>query len=272
MNTRAFTLALIISLFAMFMVYTYIEDQQTAIIKQYGKKITVVVAKVNIKELELIDDSKISVKTIPQSFAAPGHFKKMDQLENTIATTPILKGEQITKPRITFPGQKTGLARQVSMGKRAIAITITEKQAVSKLIKPGDRVDILAAIDYTSGQKDQQKVFTVLQDILVLSTGKNMTNSIPLIGVKTPRVIRKMNLSTYNQYNTVTLELDPYQVQKIVHLLSFAGIPPYLSLRNSSDNKIVRIKSTRIFDLLGEDSSEAKSFFQSQKNKAAGGR
>jgi pilus assembly protein CpaB len=271
MNTRAFTLALIISAFAMMMVYTYIEDQQSSIIKKYGKKITVVVAKVNIKELELIDDSKISVKTIPQSFAAPGHFKEMKQLENTIATTPILKGEQITKPRITFPGQKTGLARQVSMGKRAIAITITEKQAVSKLIKPGDRVDILAAIDYSSGRKELQKTMTILQDILVLSTGMNMTNSIPLIGIKTPRVIRKMNLSTYNQYNTVTLELDPYQVQKIVFLLTFSGIPPYLSLRNSSDNKIIRIKSTRIFDLLGDDGPEAKAFFSDQ-NKQKGGR
>ncbi len=271
MNTRAFTLALIISAFAMMMVYTYIEDQQSVIIKKYGKKITVVVAKVDIKELELIDDSKILVKTIPKSFASPGHFKKMSELENTIATTPILKGEQITKPRITFPGQKTGLARQVSMGKRAIAITITEKQAVSKLIKPGDRVDVLAAIDYSSGRKDLQKTMTLLQDVLVLSTGMNMTNSIPLIGVKTPRVIRKMNLSTYSQYNTVTLELDPHQVQKMVFLLNFSGIPPYLSLRNSNDTKIMRRKSTRIFDLLGDDSSEAKSFF-SEQNKAKGGR
>jgi pilus assembly protein CpaB len=268
MNTRAFTLALIISIFAMFMVYTYIEDRENVLVEKYGKPVTVVVAKVNIKELELIDDSKVTVKSVPQTFAAPGHFRKVKDLEDgMIATVPILKGEQITKPRVSFPGFKTGLARTVSAGKRAIAITITEKQAVSKLLKPGDRVDVLAAIDYSAGRKDMQKVMTILQDVLVLSTGMNMTNSIPLIGIKTPKVIRKMNLSTYSQYNTVTMELDPYQVQKLVFLLTFTGIPPYLSLRNSSDNKVVRIKSTRIFDLLGEDASEAKAFFSDKYSK-----
>ena len=145
MNTRAFTLALIISIFAMFMVYTYIEDRENVLVEKYGKEVTVVVAKVNIKELELLDDSKVTVKSVPQTFAAPGHFRKVKDLEDgMIATVPILKGEQIAKPRVSFPGFKTGLARTVSAGKRAIAITITEKQAVSKLLKPGDRVDVLA--------------------------------------------------------------------------------------------------------------------------------
>ena len=60
------------------------------------------------------------------------------------------------------------MARQVSVGKRAIAIAVNENMAVSKLLKPGDRVDILAAIDYAAGQKDKYKIKTVLQDILVL--------------------------------------------------------------------------------------------------------
>ncbi len=268
MNTRAFTLALIISIFAMFMVYTYIEDRENVLVEKYGKPVTVVVAKVDIKELELIDDSKVTVKSVPQTFAAPGHFKTMKDLDDgLIATVPILKGEQVTKPRVTFPGMRTGLAHTVSNGKRAVAITITEKQAVSKLLKPGDKVDIIAAIDYSAGRKDMQKVMTILQDVHVLSTGMNMTNNIPLIGMKTPKVIRKMNLSTYSQYNTVTMELDPYQVQKLVFLLTFTGIPPYLSLRAKSDNKVVRIKPTKIFDLLGEDASEAKAFFSDKYSK-----
>lgn len=75
MNTRAFTLAMVISLIAMFMVYTYMEDQKAAMIKRYGTESSVVVAKVNIKELELIDDSKIQVKSIPQSFFTTRTFQ-----------------------------------------------------------------------------------------------------------------------------------------------------------------------------------------------------
>ena len=263
MNTRAFTLALIIAVFAMMMTYTYIEDRKTDIIKRYGTPTSVIIAKKDIQELALIDDKSVGIITVPESFAAPGHFKTIKEVENTVAATPIIKGEQITKPRVTYPGAKTGLARQVSVGKRAMAINITEKQAVSKLIKPGDRVDVLAALDFSSGRKDLQKTKTVIQDAIVLSTGLSMTNAIPIYGVKTPREIKKMNANTYAQYNTVTLELTPYQVQKLIYLLSYSGYPLFLSLRNNNDKKIVRIQATDIFDVIGDESETqaAKTFF-----------
>ena len=68
MNTRALTLALVIAGFAMMMVYTYIDDQKAEMIKQYGSQSSVIVAKVDIQELDLIDDSKIEVKTVPENF------------------------------------------------------------------------------------------------------------------------------------------------------------------------------------------------------------
>lgn len=271
MNTRAFTLALVIAGIAVFMVYTYIEDQKSALISRYGTETTVVIAKRDIKELELLDDTKVSIMNIPQNFASPGSFKKIDDIENTMATVPIMKGEQITKPRITYPGAKTGLSRQVSMGKRAVAIQITERQAVSKLIKPGDRVDILAPIDISNGRKDMQKTNTILQDVLVLSTGKAMTNALPIYGVKTPKEIRSMNAQVYEGYSTVTLELGPYEAQKLIFLLVYSGSRPWLALRNNNDKARVRIKSTDIFDVIGEEGrAEAKAFFQEQ-NKRRGG-
>jgi len=266
MNTRAFTLALVIALGAMFMVYTYIEDQKGRIIKRYGVESSAVFAKVDINALELIDDSKVIVKSVPQSMLSPGHFKTIKEVQNTVASVPILKGEQITKPRLTYPGDKTGLSRQVSVGKRAIAIRITPRQAVSKLIKPGDRVDVLAGITYTV-RPDKKKVKTILQDVLVLSTGFSMTNTIPMIGVKYPQVIKKMKLNTYANYNTVTLELDHYQVQKLLFLTSQLNTTIFLSLRNNNDKQVVRIKSTNIFDVLGEDSVEAKRFFTDKFTK-----
>jgi pilus assembly protein CpaB len=262
MNTRALTLALVIAGLAMMMVYTYIEDQKNAMIKEYGTQSSVVVAKNDIQELDLIDDSKVEVKTVPANFLSPGHFKTIKELENTIATVPIIKGEQITKPRVTYPGIKTGLSRQVSVGKRAVAINITEKDAVGRLIKPGDRVDVLAAIDISQGsRKDLQKTRTFLQDVLVLSTGMSMTNSIPMYGVETPKVIRTMNLITYTTYNTITLELDPYDVQKLAFMQAYGSGNLSLSLRNNSDKEPVRLRATQIYDVLGDDASEAKSFF-----------
>ncbi|MCP4913920.1 MAG: Flp pilus assembly protein CpaB [Oligoflexia bacterium] len=271
MNTRAFSLALIIAGIAMFMVYTYIEDQKSEITKTFGENVTVLVAKRDINELELLDDTKVNTITVPKKFRSPGSFSSIKEIENTLATVPIMKGEQLTKPRITYPGANTGLAQQVSVGKRAIAINITERQAVSKLIKPGDRVDVLAAIDYSSGRKDMQKATTILQDVLVLSTGYNMSNSVPIYGIKIPSEIKKMKANIYTRYNTVTLELTPYEVQKLVFLLVFSGNKPFLSLRNNNDTERVNIRSSDIFDVIGnQESVEAKAYFNEQNKKRAG--
>lgn len=270
MNTRAFSLALIIAGIAMFMVYTYIEDQRAQIVKNFGENVSVAVAKVDIKELELLDDTKITMKSVPKNFAHSGSFSSIKEVENTLATVPIMKGEVITKPRVTYPGAKTGLSQQVSAKKRAFSISITDRQAVSKLIKPGDRVDIIAPIDYSSGQKEMQKTNTILQDVLVLSTGMSMSNAIPIYGVKTPNAIRQMNANVYTQYNTVTLELTPYEVQKLVFLIVYGGNRPFLSLRNNNDKEIKRIKATDIFDVITdeEEKAEAKTYFLKKNQKA----
>ena len=153
----------------------------------------------------------------------------------------------------------------MSVGKRAVSIIVDEAQAVAKLIKPGDRVDVLAHVDYSGGRKDRMKVMTVLQDVLVLSTGLSITNSIPVTGVRTDRAIRKMNLNVYTNYRTVTLEVDPFDAQKLIFLISSLG-KPFLSLRNNNDKQKKRIKSTELFDLLGEDSQDAKNYFLKGNN------
>ncbi len=271
MNSRAFTLSLIIAGIAMFMVYSHISTKEAEFIKKYGKLSPVVVAKVDIKELELIDESKITVINVPQNFLSPGHFKSVEELFSTVATVPLLKGEQITKPRITYPGDRTGLSRQVSVGKRAVAIRITDYQAVSKLIKPGDRVDVVALVDYAGGKKDRMELKTILQDVLILSTGLNVTNSIPIVGYKTSTEIKALKLNTYSNYNTVTLELDPDDVQRLMFVASGGTAGKwYLSLRNNDDKERVNIRGTRLFDLLGEDSAEAKRFFAQDQARSPG--
>ena len=95
-----------------------------------------------------------------------------------------------------------------------------------------------------------------------------MTNSIPLIGIKGANSVRKMKLNTYSQYNTVTLELEPYQVQKIIFLIEETGKKPFLILRNNNDDKKVALKGTRMMDLVGkENMAKAKSFFQEKYKK-----
>jgi pilus assembly protein CpaB len=275
MNSRAFTTSLLLAALAVAMIWSYIESRETELQSDYGNQTPVVVAKEDIKELEIIDDRKVQLINIPSKFQMPGHFKRVEDLYNTIAAVPIKKGEQITVPRVTYPGSQSGLSRQISVGKRALSIQISESQAVSRLIKPGDRVDVLALIDYASGKKEKMKVKTVLQDVLILSTGLFITNSVPIINIKDEKDSRQMKLNNYTNFNTVTLELTPFEVQKMVFLVS-AGNGIYLSLRNNNDNERSLIGSTRLYDVLGEDQTEAKTYFAEQaardSKRTSGGR
>lgn len=262
MNSRAFTTSLVLAFVACLMIYSYISSRETELISEYGNMTPVVVAKEDIKELEIIDDRKVSITNVPAKFQAPGHFKRVEDLYNTIASVPIKKGEQITQPRVTYPGAQSGLARQISIGKRAISIPVTEGMAVSRLLKPGDRVDVLALVDYAAGKREKMKMKTVLQDVLVLSTGLSVTNSVPLVNMKNENDSRVMKLNSYTNYSSVTLELTPFEVQKIAFLLQNGGI--MFSLRNNDDKTIERISATRLYDVLGEDAAEAKTYFAEQ--------
>jgi len=73
-----------------------------------------------------------------------------------------------------MPNMRTGLAPQVTPGKRALAISVGETTGVSKLVKPGDRVDLIAVI----GPKDGRVAKTILQDIVVLATGRAVSGNI----------------------------------------------------------------------------------------------
>lgn len=267
MNTRAITLSLVIAGMAMFMVYSYLDSREAYYKAKYGEEKSVVIAREDIKELDIIDDTKVTMDKKPENFLSPGHFRSKEDVLNRIALTPIKKGEQITDTKISQPNSRTGLSRQISAGRRGFALTVDQSQSVSQLIKPGDRVDILFFLDYAGGRKDMQKTLTVLQDVLVLSTGLNMTNAIPLVQVKeseNSNEMRKVNLNRHVNYNTVTLELTPYEAQKLIWVIGSGG-RPYLSLRNNDDKERERLSSTKIFDLLGDDADDVRKFFKEQQ-------
>ncbi|MDH4466550.1 MAG: Flp pilus assembly protein CpaB [Bacteriovoracaceae bacterium] len=269
MNTRAFSLSLVIAGMAMFMAWSYIDTQEAEYLKTYGNLQPVVVAKIDIKELELLDDSKVRLDNIPSKYVQPGHLKKIEEVYNTIATVPIKAGEQISLPRITQPGARTGLAHQVSVGKRAMSIRVGDETGVSKLIRPGDRVDIMALISPVPGQQELMKLKTIFQDVLILSTGYSITNSLPMVAVQRDDEIKKLNLNAYTDYHAVTVELTPNEVQRMTYLVSMSA-KILLSLRNNDDKTIERLPATELYDVLGEDAQEARDFYSNKKSANGG--
>ena len=255
MNNRAFTISFIVAVLAVSMVYSYVSATEEEFKKQYGTEKAVVVAKKNIKELDILDESNLTLVNVPSKFVQPGTSSSINDFKSALAIAPINEGEQITRTKVTQLGARTGLARHIAVGKRAMTIRIDDNSGVAKLLKPGDRVDVLATIDPSgSGNKLFLESRTILQDVLVLATGKFVTNTVPGILESDPFKPENkttVGLSSYTQFSNITLEVDPFQAQTLYYAAKNLDI--YLSLRNNDDNVKEELGKTMMKDLMGKD-------------------
>ena len=261
MNNRSFTISLVVALLAVLMVHQYVTSTEETYKRQYGVESVVVVARRNIKELDLLDKTNLMKKVVPKTFMQPGVGTKLSQFLGGLAIAPIMKGEQVTRSKVTMLGSRTGLSRQVAVGKRAVTVRVSETKGVSMLIKPGDRVDVLSIIDYGKGNVDLIEMKTVLQDVLILATGKLITNTVPGILESDPYNKRGRKkvvpLTEYTSYNSVTIEVDPLDAQKLFFIDNQLG-GVYLTLRNNDDNARESVDTINIYNILGKDSKRCK--------------
>lgn len=260
MNNRAFTISFVVAALAVSMVYSYVTSTEEAYRLKYGSPVTVVVAKKDIKELDVLDETNLTAIPVPSDFKQPGSSAKVSDFTGALAIAPMMKDEQVTRTKVTQLGARTGLARQVAVGKRAVTIRINDESGIAKLVKPGDRVDVLAPTDPSgTGNKLQVEIRTILQDILVLATGKYVTNTVPGILEVDPfkgNSKSTLKLSEYTQFPNVTLEVDPFQAQTLVFAATQLN-NVYLVLRNNDDNTKEELQKTRMIDLMGKDGMNA---------------
>lgn len=266
MNNKALTLSLVMAAFAMFFVQSYVTSIEDEAKRKFGTEVLVVKAKVDIKEQSTINEKMLELAPVPKRFLEPAaiFFEKkeedqetarsMKQLEGTVAIVPLKKGEQIAFNKITEPSIRTGLAPQVAPGRRAIAIPVNEVSGVSKLVKPGDRIDLIAVLD-PGGGKENKIAKTILQDVVVLSIGRNVTNNVARIEERDSYngTSKVRNLSEDSTFSTVTLEVEPAQAQMLALVLGAGDATMSLSLRNNDDTERVNTPAVMLFDILGAD-------------------
>ncbi len=283
MNNRALTLSLVMAVFAIFFVESYVSSIEEEGRKKYGTQVLVIVARKDIKEMDTINETMLEFKSIPKTFLEPAaisldkkdtskdgdddkiNSKALKELAGTVAIVPIKKGEQLTYNKVTEPSLRTGLAPQISPGKRAIAIPVNETSGVAKLVKPGDRVDLIAVVDMGGG-KENKIAKTVLQDVVVLSIGRYVTNNVARTLEADPSggKDRVRSLAEDYSFSSVSLEVEPAQAQMIALLLS-SDNTMILSLRNNDDLDRGNFPTTALSDVLGADMTRFKGGTQARK-------
>jgi len=273
MNSKAMTLSLLMAGIAVFFVTSSVSSIEEEAKKKFGDEITVLVAKVDIKEMDTILDGMIEPRSIPRRFVEPSavafnelvkedskeYAMEVKRIIGNVAIVPIKKGEQLSINKITEPNMRTGLAPQVAPGKRAISISVGEVESVGKLIKPGDRVDVIAVLSTQigpGGDSSNSKIAkTFLQDAVILAVGRNITNNIArkIESEGSNGKTHIKSLSEFDGYASVTLEVDPAQAQGLAVIMADPMNKIYLTLRNNDDTDRTNLNGIRKNDLLIND-------------------
>jgi pilus assembly protein CpaB len=253
-ETRTLWISIGAALFAIFLLYSWSQEQKQQMARKFGSTKRVVIAKENIVEMATIDESKLDYIDQPVDFIQPGAISEPEEAIGQVAGSPIMKGEQIVKTKLLAPGPYTGLAMEVSPGKRAIPIPVDDMRGVAHLVRPGDRVDIVAALDSGKGNDAKREVRTILQDVIVLAAGVNIANQLPvrIEADANGKTAQRINLSGSVTFTTVTVEVRPDEAQQLVYILATSPGSLFLTLRHPNDRQQAPLRTTAVDDILGK--------------------
>lgn len=265
-QSRAFFISLAFAFVGMGLIAFYISEQEQRLLDTHGKPAMVLVASKNINEMQVLDDTMVTTKSIPATYEQPGSIKEIKDIQGMVALVPIREGEQIVVTKLSPKGAQTGLAPQVAANKRAMSIMISDDTGVAKLIKPGDYVDIIGSVSYPGADGARQiELKTFLQNVRILATGEMVTNNIPQVYETDPLTQKKVAVSGRGDqtFSTVTVEVTPEQAQVLIYAQEQSKL--YLTLRNPVDRVETQVGSTTIDEVLGPDSKRAETREREQR-------
>ena len=238
-ESRTLWISLAAGIFAALLLYSYSQEKKKEYDGIYGKMVNVVTARVDIPEMRTIDDTMLEVVQRPADFVEPGVVNDTELAVGQVAAVPIKKGEQLLNTKLLQPGPDTGIALQVSPTKRAVSIPVDEVRGVAKLIRPGDRIDIFAAVDSGRGLQTRREVSLIMQDVVVLATGLSIRNTIPRVFEldSSGKNITQISLTGDSRYNTITVEASPKEAQDLIYLMTTSPGNIFLTLRHPNDRQ-----------------------------------
>ncbi len=234
-ETRTLWISVFAALFAVFLLYSYTQEKSDQLTRDFGTMSNVVVAVKDINEMQSIDETMLRIEERPSTFVHVDALNNPELAVGKVALAPIKKNEVLLQSKMLLPGPVTGLSLQVNPGKRAVTIPIDEMRGVGKLIKPGDRVDIVGALTVGSGVNQKKEVRTLLQDIPILATGVRIANELPRLVEPSGKNLIIKNLRSDTNFNNVTVEVSPKQAQSLIYILSTSPGSLFLTLRHPSD-------------------------------------
>jgi pilus assembly protein CpaB len=221
-----FYIAILVAVAATYSVFKVLESTKAS---SRVATAPVVIAARDINEGEMIDRIALTVAQWPVSTVPVGAYGRVDSVAGRVARVPVFNGEPIVPGRLAPEGTEPGLAVKITPGKRAVSIRVNDVSAISGLIQPNARVD-LVLLTTLSDSRRTGKIFMQNMRVLAMNTVTAKTED----GRPIPAT-------------TSTLEVTPEELELLTIAQATGSLQ--LALRGYGDPDSVRTGGANTADL-----------------------
>ncbi|MDR1942745.1 MAG: Flp pilus assembly protein CpaB [Endomicrobium sp.] len=173
--------ALICAVVSAGLAYLFLSDLEIKY-KTMAEPVKVIIACQRIPQGVLIQPDMIVEKMVPKEYMQPKVFQDLRELFTEdgsavyISLNTIEENEQILSTKISKTNQETGISNLIPDGKKALSLSFDCESL--GILTPCSRIDIFAIVEYIgNGKEIQNAVFSVAQNVLVLTVGGNCIGS-----------------------------------------------------------------------------------------------
>ncbi len=217
--------ALVLGLLAGVVAYSAIKKKE-ADVRRGWNLVPVVVAASDIPEGTVVTFDMISQRSVPEQFVTSSVVKpdSASYVVNQKVLVPLQQGDPLLWSQFETTKAAERLSTKVQKKGRAITIDANKIASVGGWVRPNDHVDVIGT--FRDPQTDENVAVTLLQNVIVLATGKiTGTTNVNLI----PEGQRN--------YSDISLLVIPEEAEILVLAQELGNLT--LSLRNEDDVDII---------------------------------
>lgn len=222
--------------------YSYIQERVAVERARMGagqERVEVLVAARALQRGEAVSTDNLAVRALPREILPGGALSpsRMDAVQGLRLQWPMQPGEPLLASAV-FAAESAGLSSRLKHGVRALTIAVDETNAISGLLQPGDRIDLLLSWRPTplAGMALPELTRTVMQDVVVIATGRHAR--------ATP-----VDDAPGRTFSAITVEVDPEQAQRLVVAQRSGRLTAVL--RNPADRESHEDRVLDVHELMG---------------------
>jgi len=214
MDKKGVLIPLALAFVAAFLYFAALNSKQQALTQGLAK-MKVLVARQDLPPRTVLKDDLVDVLEIPSLYVAQDAYEVRTPadrkvIQNLVTQIRIPKGNQLTKSSLMALNPKAGLSVKVPPGYRGAILNADNE--LLRLVKPGDRVDVLVTFDAQFQDHKEKVTATILQNVLVLGVGADLGQGMTAKDAVNQERAEE-STAAFSEKGVLSLALNPREAQ-----------------------------------------------------------